>query len=118
MTNAIRLVIECSVPAGKSGDVKKLLQNAIDICEEKDMGLLSYEFFFNKDESRLYAVEWYKDSWAVLAHLGIVGDALNQLLEAAPMSRAEVFGNASAELIEAFAPFKAKFYKHWGGFTR
>ena len=95
-----------------------MLQRAIDTCEQKDPGLLSYEFFFNGDESKMYAVEWYKDSAAVMSHMGLVGDTPNQLLEAAPVSRAEVFGNASDELIEAFAPFKAQYYRHWGGFTR
>lgn len=118
MSDAIRLVIQCSVPAGKAGEAKVLLREAIDLCQEKDMGLLSYEYFFDESESEFYALEWYKDSAAVLTHMGIVGETLNKLLETVQITRAEVFGNASDELIEAFVPFSAKVFRYWGGFTR
>jgi quinol monooxygenase YgiN len=118
MATAIRLVLQCSVPAGKDGEVKELLRSLIDTCKKNDPGLLSYEFFFNDTGSEMYAMEWYKDSAAVMTHMGIGGETLNQLLGTIQITRAEVFGNASDELIEAFEPFKAKFTKHWDGFTR
>lgn len=118
MSDAIRLVLQCSVPAGKASEVKTLLGNAINICQEKDSGCLSYQFFFDDAESELYALEVYRDSAAVVGHIGIIGETLTQLLSVAQMTRPEVFGNASDELIKALEPFKAKFFKHWGGFTR
>ena len=118
MTDAIRLVLKCSVPAAKADAVRKLQRSLIEICKEKDSGLLSYEFFLNDTGSELYALEWYKNSAAIMTHMGIGGETLNQLLGTIQITRAEVFGNASDELIEAFEPFNAKFFKHWDGFTR
>ena len=118
MSDSIRLVIRCSVPAEKAGEAKRLLGILIETCQEKDLNLLSYEFFFSKAEDELYALELYKDSAAVLAHMGIAGATLTQLLETAPANRVEVFGNASAELKEAFGPLNALFVNHWNGFTR
>ena len=118
MTDSIRLVIQVSIPTGRAAELKSIQLKAIDLCREKDSGLLSYEFFFNDVESEMYAVEWYKDSAAVLAHLGMVGEILNKLMDIGTITRAEVFGDASAQLIEAFEPFKASFFKHWDGFTR
>ncbi len=118
MTDAIRLVLRCSVPEGKANDLKSLQRSLIETCKEKDSGLLSYEFFFNDTGSEMYALEWYKDSAAVMTHMGIGGETLNQVLGTVQIIRAEVFGNATDELIEAFKPFNAKYFRHWDGFTR
>jgi quinol monooxygenase YgiN len=54
-----------SVAEGKAGEVKALLREAIDLAKEKEVGLLSYEFFFDETESEMYALELYKDSGAL-----------------------------------------------------
>ena len=118
MTSSIRFIIEFTIAEGKLDELKKLQTTAIETTKGKDSGALSYEFFFNDDESKLYALEWYKDSEAVLSHLEIVGEILNQLLAVSQPTRFEVFGSPSDELVEALAPFSPKVLNHWGGFTR
>ena len=118
MTKTIRVVIEFKISAGKLVDVKKTLNAAIETTKAKDTGALGYEFFFNNDESALYALETYKDSAAVLSHFALIGDLLNELMANAQPSRMEVFGEPSDELAAALEPFSPSVFKHWGGFTR
>ena len=42
-----------------------MLREATDLAKEKDVGLLSYEFFFDETESEMHALELYKDSGAL-----------------------------------------------------
>ena len=79
---------------------------------------MSYEFFFNKNESKFYVLEWYKDSDAALAHMGLVNEMLGKILEVSKVARFEIFGNASDALIEGLTPLGAQFFTHCGGFTR
>ncbi len=79
---------------------------------------MDYEFYFNDESTKVYAVERYKDSEAVMAHLGIVGETLTKLLEVAPIARAEVFGKPSSEVLQALESFEARVFRHWGGFSR
>ena len=118
MTNSIRFVIEFITAEGELDTVKKVLTTAIETVNANDPGALSYEFFFNHDESRLYAVEWYKDSDAALAHLGIVGKILPKLLEVARVNRFQIFGNPSEGLVQALDPLGIQIITHWDGFTR
>lgn len=74
-------------------------QILIERCK-KEPGLLCYEWFFNDDETELYAHEWYVDSAAVGAHMEFGGEELEKLLEAAPPNKVDVYGNLTAELRE------------------
>ncbi len=118
MSRSIWIIGEYIVKDGQLDTVKMLLKTGIETVKANDPGVLSYEFFFNDDESKLYSIEYYKDSEAVLVHMGIIGDLFPKLAEVAPMVRGEIFGNASGELIKALAPLGPKFFKHWGGFSR
>jgi quinol monooxygenase YgiN len=118
MERSIRFVVEFTINDGKREAVKQLLTPLIEMVEAKDSGALSYEFFFNKDESKFYVLEWYKDSEAALNHMGIVKEYLSKLLEVSQVTRFEIFGNASEKLVEGLTPLGAQFFTHWGGFTR
>ena len=118
MKDAIHVVMQSSVTDGKAEKVKEILRNHVDECKEKYPDVLGYEFFFNDSESELYALEWFSDSAALLKHIGLTAETFKKLSEVTQTQRVEVFGNASAELVEASAAFNAKVVKHWYGFTR
>jgi quinol monooxygenase YgiN len=113
----IRFVIKFSVAKEKVSDVKRLLGILIERCKEEP-GLLCYEWFFNDDETELYAHEWYVDSAAVGAHMEVGGAELEKLLEAAPPNKVDVYGNLTAELREELAPFNPNIVPYWRGFSR
>jgi quinol monooxygenase YgiN len=118
MTNSVRFVMEHLVADGKLDVAKALLRRAIEAAKTKDLGVLSYDFFLNGGESTIYVVEWYRDSEAVLAHLGTVADILPKLLDVAQVTRFEVFGNPSEALVQDLAPLGPRVVTHWDGFTR
>lgn len=118
MSRLIWMIGEFTVKEGQLDTVKTLLKTCIETVKAKDRRVLSYQFFFNDDESKLYIIECYEDSEAVLAHVEIIGDLFFKLIEVAPMTRGEIFGNASDELVQALAPSGPQFFKYWGGFTR
>ena len=118
MTNDIHVVMQSSVIDGKAERVKEILHNHVDECKEKYPDILGYEFFFDNSESELYALEWFRDSAALLKHIRFTAETFQQLSQVTQTQRVELLGNASAELVEASAAFKAKVVKHWYGFTR
>ena len=98
--------------------MKQLLIPLIKTVETEDSGALSYEFFFNNDESQFYVLEWYKDSEAALGHMGLVNETISKLLEVSQLTRFEIFGKASEKLVQGLTPLGVQFFKHWKGFTR
>ena len=118
MGNAIQFVIEFIPGEGKMDHMKKVLTTAIETVEQKDQGALSYEFFFDEAETKLYAVERYIDADAALAHLGLVAEILPKLLEVAQVNRFQVFGNPSEGLVQALAPLGVQVLEYWNGFSR
>ena len=118
MTTEICLVVEFTIVDGKLETFKKLFREAIDHTQQKDLGTLSYQAYFNDDETKCYSIEWYEDSQAILNHLDSVGDVAAPLFEVCSTSRFEIFGNPSAEVLKAFEASLPNRYKSWVGFSR
>lgn len=116
----IRLVIEFEIDKDHTQDVKNMIQEGINIIKEKEPGLLSYEFYFNDDETKCYAVELYKDSDALIAHMNIFQSMREEALgeHHHKVTRFELFGPCSEELRPHVAPFNAQIYQHYDGYTR
>lgn len=118
MTNYIRVKAEHSISEGKLNEVKQMAPQFIEKVKANEPGYLSYEWFLSDDESRFYIIGLLKDSDSVLSHFANVGEMIGQLSEIAPATGIELFGDPSDELTKAMAPFGAKVFKHWTGFTR
>ena len=117
MTALIRVVTELTIAEGKTGEYKKIETGVIEKVKATP-GVLSFEVFFNDDESKAYVLEWFKDSEAFLAFLGAIEKELGLLLAVVQPTRLQCFGDASDALKQAITPFGATFYKHWAGYTR
>lgn len=118
MTNYIRAIAEVSIPAGKINEFRKLAAEIIDKVEADEPNTFSYEYFLSNDESKCYVVQLYKDSEAVMAHLGNIGDLAGPLHEVAPLTGLMIFGSPSDELRQALEPVGPKIFEHWNGVTR
>jgi quinol monooxygenase YgiN len=118
MTNYIRSNAELSIVEGKIDEFKKLAAEVIKKVEANEPNTLSYEWFLSADQSKCYVLELYKDSDAVMAHLGNIGELLGPLLEIAPLTSLMVYGSPSDEVRQALEPFGTKFFEHWNGLTR
>jgi quinol monooxygenase YgiN len=118
MTNYIRAIAEVSIPEGKISEFKKLAAKIIDKVEATEPNTLSYEWFLSNDEGKCYVVQSYKDSEAVMAHLGNIGDLSGPLHEVAPLTGLMIFGSPSDELRQAIERVGPKIIEHWNGVTR
>ena len=81
-------------------------------------GCVHYAFSFAGQEA--HCREGYDDAVALLAHLGNVGDLLQQALKIAEITRLEVHAPASqiAKLREPMASLKPAFFELGSGFRR
>ena len=91
----------------------QLFETDIDRCKEEE-GLLCNEWSFGADETELYAHEWYKDAGAVAAHIKMGGETLQRLLQAAPPTKVDIYGEVADEL----EPSKPMIAGYWGGFSK
>ena len=118
MTHYIRATAEHTISEGKINEFKKLAAEIIDQVDARESNTISYEWFLNEDESKCYVVGVYKDSKAVLDHLGIISDLVSPFHEIAPLTGLRIFGNPTDELKRDLEPFDVEFFEHWNGVTR
>jgi len=118
MTSYIRTNAELSIAEGKIDEFKKMAAEMIKKVEANEPGMLSYEWFLSDDESKCYLIEIYKDSEAVMAHFGNIGEMMGPFMEIAQITRIELYGNPSDEVRQAVAPMEPKISEPWNGFTR
>ena len=84
----------------------------MEIVRTKDTGTLQYEIYFNDDQSECIVHERYRDSEALIEHLG---DMMEAILATGSVS-GEVLGEPSAELrakmadseVRLFTPFLSR----------
>ena len=62
-------------------EFKQLAADALDSARGES-GTLQYDWFFSDDDTQCVVRETYRDSEAVLAHLGNVGPLLGRMIEA------------------------------------
>ena len=98
---------------GKLDEFKTAAAACMKSVREKDTGTLQYDWFFNDDQSCCVVRERYRDSNAVLEHMGNLGAVLGELLELAGPMELEMFGDPSEELRTTVAPFGAAIYAHF-----
>jgi quinol monooxygenase YgiN len=117
-TNQIRAIAEVSIPEGKINEFRKLAAEIIARVEANEPNTLRYEWFLSNDKSKCFVVQIYKDSEAVIDHLGNFGDLNGPFHEVAPLTGLMIFGSPSDELRQTLEPIGAKMFEHWIGLTR
>lgn len=85
---------------------------------QSDNGVLSYQFFFNADKSRIFGFEIYRNAAALGAHMQHIGAELAKVMEAVTLARTVIGGSVPDALKEGFAAFQPTYINHIGGFTR
>lgn len=118
MMKQICLVVEFTVANGKVDTFKRLFREALEATKRKDLGVLSYQLYFNDDETKCYSIEQYQDSDAVLGHLDTVAGVSGPLFEVCSTTRIEIFGEPSPKLLKAFESSAPNKYVPWEGFAR
>ena len=118
MTDEIQYTVEWTIKPGGLDAFKELAKKFTSSVRDTEPGMKGYQWYFNEDETVGYTSEWHESSESLLTHLQNVGDALPELLEHCDITRFEVFGNPSAQALEAVSGLGAKVYPYFDGFTR
>jgi len=112
----IQITARFKIHEGKLDAFKKLANECINTVKEKEKDTLQYDWFFNKDQTECVVREKYKDSDAFMVHMGNIGALLGQIIAISDFSP-EIYGNPSATMLEAAAPFQPEIYSYYQGIS-
>jgi quinol monooxygenase YgiN len=85
---------------GKLEEFKSLQMECMAIARTRDSGTLQYDIFFSEDGSECIVHERYRDSDALLEHLGNLGETATAIFQICS-AEGEVLGAPSAKLRKA-----------------
>lgn len=114
----ISYLIQFTIEDGKTEEFKKLADGFIALTQANEPNTLSYQWWVAEEGPHALLYETFTDSDGLLTHLGNVGPSLPDLLAIAPITRWEVFGDASADARKAMADLGAVYFSHSNGFDR
>ncbi len=105
----LQVTARLTIHDGKLGEFKAVAAGCMASVREKDSGTQQYDWFFNEEQTECVVRETYASSDALLEHIANLGDLMGQLLGTADLIL-EVYGEPSAELVEASAGLAPKVY--------
>ena len=111
----IQITSRLKIHEGKLDAFKKLANECIVAVKEKEKNTLQYDWFFNEDQTECVVREKFKDSDAVMVHIGNVGDLVGQMIAISEYLTPEIYGNPSEEVLEAAAPLHPRIYSFYQG---
>jgi quinol monooxygenase YgiN len=116
----LQWIVEFSINRGKKEEFQKLAKDMSNIVRRSEPGTGKYEWFLNDKGNKCIVIESYNSSTAGIAHAKgeAVTKVLPQILKVAKISRFEVCGNPSKELLKELADVNPGVYRFIGGFTR
>ena len=118
MADRIRMVAEFTIKRENLAAFKQLVEQAVELVTRNEPDALSYEWFFNNDESICTVLEVYKNVQAVNAHMANVGPTLNEMLAVAPMTSLQVYGAVPDEMKPTVTSMGGKIHISFAGVTR
>ena len=99
---------------GKLSEFKALAGQCIDSIKVNEPNTMKFDWFFNADETECVIKEEYRDSDAMLVHLGNLGALLGKLLQISDMTL-ELYGNPSEKLRATLAGSNPSIYSFYKG---
>ncbi|MDT8340011.1 MAG: antibiotic biosynthesis monooxygenase [Longimicrobiales bacterium] len=118
MDTTISWILELRVLPGRMGALRALMEEMIASTRE-EAGALSYEWFADADGSVCHIYERYRDSTAVMAHLGAFGERFaERFLGCVEPTRLQVYGDPPPEVRSALDGLGASYLGPLGGFAR
>ena len=116
MTKNIYWTLSATVKHDKIAMLKIVLSDAIERTQH-ETGCLNYEFWFNEDETKIYAFERYADPESCLAHIRNVGKELPRFFDCVKMDPIIIFGNVTPPIEKIFKKMNATYVKFFKGYT-
>ncbi len=110
--SALQVTARLRIHQGKLDEFEEVAAQCMRSVRERDSGTLQYDWFFNADKTQCVVRETYRDSEAVLEHVGNLGETLGALISVCDMEL-EVYGSPSTELVAATADLAPEVYSHF-----
>ena len=119
--DTLQWIVELSINEGKQAEFEKLAKEMIDGVRQSEPGTRKYQWFLSKKGNKCLVIETYDNSSSALTHTR--GDAINkiflpEILKIANVTRFEICGNPSEELVRELAEDNPSIYRFVGGFSR
>jgi quinol monooxygenase YgiN len=117
---ALHWIVELSIDEGKQHEFEKLAKEMSDMVRRSESGTRKYEWFLSEKGNRCLVIETYDNSNSGLTH--IRGEAINkifpEILKVAKITRFEICGDPSEELIRELADDNIDICRFITGFSR
>jgi len=110
----LQIAARFQIHNGQLASFKQVAAECLAAVKATEPDSLQYEWWFDSNETECVVRETYGDSNGLLAHLGNLGDLFGKLLAISDFS-AEVYGQPSAELLQATNGLNVKLYKFHQG---
>ena len=95
------------------------MSEMVESTKKNEAGTLNYEWFLSDDKKICHLYERYKDSSAVLAHLGTFGEKImGRFMECLEPKKFTVYGNPESNVKEALTAFGPVYMPPSMGFVR
>ena len=100
---------------GKVEEFKRLSAECMEIVRTQDTGTLTYDTYFNADETECIVIERYRDEQAAIEHNQHIGAEMMEAVTATGECYGELLGDVSEELrknlaggpVQVFLPYAA-----------
>ena len=114
----VSYVLEFTINDGQMEAFKEKAKGYIKAVQEGEPGTLTYQWNIGEDGKHCLLHEVFESSEALLTHFGNVGPSLPDLIAIAPITRLEVFGDASNDARAALDTLGSTYFPHFAGFER
>jgi quinol monooxygenase YgiN len=118
--DTLHWIIELGINEGKQSEFEKLAKEMSDMVRRSEPGTRKYEWFLSENGNKCLVIETYDSSDSGLVH--VRGEAINkifpEILKVAKITRFEICGKPSKELVDELADDNVGLYRFIAGFSR
>ena len=118
MPGPITLIVEFDMRPGRQEDFRAAVDALRGAVAEQEPGTLTYDWWLSEDGSQGLAVELFRDSGALVTHMGDHAPLVADLLDAASVVSLKVLGEPTGEGRAAIEAAATAFYSPLGGIER
>jgi len=117
MSEEISWVLEVAILPGQLENFRTVAKDLI-AATQPEPGTLVYEWNLNDDKTACDIYERYKDSAALLMHIGSFAPFAERFMQSCRPTRFHVYGAPSETAKAALADFQPVYFSPLGGFSR
>ncbi|MBK9334276.1 MAG: antibiotic biosynthesis monooxygenase [Ignavibacteria bacterium] len=119
MSNTVYWILETNIKDGESENLKTLMEELVSSTKENEPGALFYDWSISEDGKKCNILEMYKDSDAVMNHIGIFGkNYAARFMSMLEVKKWVCYGNPDDKVVNALSKLNVFFMKPLGGFQR